>query len=185
MDESNVFVSATQKWHPSKRLMLVVGVGVVLITGGSTAYFFVHRERQTDQLNAAYKLADMELNEGKFSQAISTLQKVQGDTHTNLQKGELYGLMARSAATIGNVRQAGQYYALEHKYEPSTIGPDAYALANTYQLAGQKQQAVEQYKLSIQYLENRRDSQHNPKMTAYLNAEIGSEQSLLEQEESQ
>jgi tetratricopeptide (TPR) repeat protein len=185
MDESNVFVSAAQKrWRPSKRSLLVASVIlVVIVLGGGTGLYLIHRSDEAKAFNSALSVASENTN--NYAQKVSRLQSVIGDAHTKQQKIELYGQLALAASNAGDTKLAEHYYEVRHELDPSTIGPDAAILASMYQFSGQRQQAIAQYNLSIQYLKTQQSQQKNPREAAYIGGEVISENEDLSAMEGQ
>ncbi len=183
---SEVVVFDNPKWRPSKRLLLTVIGGVVVVVAVITYAIIWHQHSQkTKNYNAVTKLASNDSLSGNFNQALMEYESAVKYASTKDQKEKVYSGAVQSAINSGDTNTAQHYYNLESQLDPAFAGQDAFAMATVYQLNGQKQQSIAQYKVSIRYLQGLLSKTSKSQLRAYYNAEISSEQSLLTQEKGQ
>ena len=181
-----VVVFDNPKWRPSKRLLLTVIGGVVVVAAVVTYAIIWHQHSQkTKNYNAVTKIASDDSLKANFNQALMEYESAVKYASTKDQKEKAYSGAVQAAINSGDTNTAEQYYNLESHLDPSFAGQDAFAMATVYQLNGHKQQSIAQYKVSIQYLQSLLSKTSKSQLRAYYGAEISSEQGLLSQEEAQ
>lgn len=188
MDTAKPFVSATQlkRWISPKWTLRIV-LGFVIVVSIVVAILYVHhRSEQTKAFNAAIQQANAEMTSGgQTAQPVALLLGVLPDAHTKAQKIKLYDALANAEANNGSPRTAIYYYGLKHQLDPASVGPDAYLLAQDYVQTGQAEQAIEQYKLAIRYLQSQQAQNKVQGPGVSLDAEIAQYTKALQSLEGQ
>jgi tetratricopeptide (TPR) repeat protein len=166
VDKGMVVSTGGSKRHSAHAKISFVTVGAIILVCliGVGGYALVHyHDKKSNQASvytphfssipAAEAAATSASNNLNFDHALADLQSVIGLATTKQEKSDLYIRLASAAQNAGNTSLAIQYYQQRHSIDPSTASIDSYPLAGLYQRAGEKTQAIVQYKIYINYVE--------------------------------
>ncbi len=137
-------------WWERRPLVFAVAV---LAAGLPLVIFLAQSAERADApaLDAARKAAQAATAKGEYVRAYERLKQNTAQARTKDQKIALYSDLAAAAANTGKPIEALDYLGLKHQLDPNSAKADAYMLATLYEAKGDKQRAIEQYKVAIGY----------------------------------
>ncbi|HUC89578.1 MAG TPA: hypothetical protein VMR45_02150 [Patescibacteria group bacterium] len=133
-------------------ILIIVGLGIYLVL------YFVNRPKNNKTVQSALNNYSDAFSKGDYTGALAALQSATSQSMSNAQKVSLYDSMASAAASSGKLQDALNYYGQKHKLDSSTTKKDAYQMALLYQRLGNKQKAIEQYKIAIAYYKSQKNT---------------------------
>jgi tetratricopeptide (TPR) repeat protein len=109
------------------------------------------RSQQTAKVNAAISASEAAYNRRDYVNAVNILSGMAALATSGAQKAGVYQGQAQASSAQDKLTEALQYYDLKHKADASTVKADAYTVGGIYQRLGQKDKALEQYKIALAY----------------------------------
>lgn len=134
-------------------LIIAGGVAVVMliIAGFVGWHYWSAHEAKTAKVDLAIAQSEAAYDKGEFVNALNIVRNMDKQATSNAQKAHVYQLAALAAAGANQLSDAVHYYELRHKVDPSSVPGDANTLADIYARLDNKQKAIEQYKIALQY----------------------------------
>lgn len=133
------------------RALAIAGVVAIVLLLSVFAVHYARRNQKTESVQKAMKTAESAYATGDYQTAYRELKAAEKQATGDDEKFNLYNNLAAAASTTGNVGEAIHYYNLKHEVRPDTIGADAYLMATLYERSGEKEKALEQYRIALDY----------------------------------
>jgi tetratricopeptide (TPR) repeat protein len=141
-----------RKWlNPVTIGIAIVVVAAVVIGGIALLVHLNASSRQARTVNNAIAASDAAYSKGDYANALSLVRGMEKQATNNKQKADVYQREAQASSSLGSLADAANYYMLKHQADASTTDADAYTLASLYDRLGQKDKALAQYKIALQY----------------------------------
>jgi Tfp pilus assembly protein PilE len=139
-------------WLNPLTISIAVVVVLAVIVGGVFAYqHFNSKSEQGKTVDAAIAASQAAYNKSDYNNALGLMVGMAAKATSSAQKAHVYQMQAQAASSSGKLGDAVTYYNLKHKADPSTVDADAYTLGTLYDRMGQKDNAIAQYKIALQY----------------------------------
>lgn len=159
MDGNTVHIGtddkATSWWRWFTRRIVIIPIAAVIIVVLGVWVFRSVTSNHASNSASIQKMvtaANDSFATGNYSASANTLKAAVSQSSDDKEKADLYGQLAASAASAGQLADAINYLNKRHEIDPSTAGPDAYMLGTYYERTGQKGKAIDQYKAAIAYI---------------------------------
>ena len=160
--DSQVVVSKLPKSFRLTHKQVMIGgivLGVLLVLGAGTFLFLKHRtSTATSKVATALDTANKAMQAGDYKTATADLKAVESQPASKAEKLQLYTMLAGSAMAQDQAGDITMYYQKKHELDPSTAQQDAFDLGTYYDRTGDKDKAIEQYKIALQYLQSQPDT---------------------------
>lgn len=140
--------------NPRNLAILVVVLAAVV---GGIVYWQNHntRSKQTAKVNAAIAQSEAAYNKGEYVNALNLVGGMAARATSGKQKAMVYQMQAQASNSAAKYADAARYYELKHLADPSGAKYDAYTLGVLYERLGQKDKALAQYKVALEYAKSR------------------------------
>jgi tetratricopeptide (TPR) repeat protein len=135
-------------------LVLVIGTTVFLKVRSDT--LAANREKQA-VLQSAFKIAEAAKTDNGYQLAYDALVAAEGSARTKAEKISYYTYLYLAAQNTSRLSESLKYREQIHKLDADKIGPDALLMAQDYEKLGDKEKALEQYKIALAYLRPKAD----------------------------
>lgn len=173
MKDPHVYEPKTPKkrFHPNRKQVLWAVTAVTLLVLIIVGYVVVSTKMQYDdsatKIQQAIEQANKNIDKGDYNTAKQQMKSVENIKARNGDKAKVYGMLANIALAQDQAGEVIAYYEKKHKLDPESAKADALDLATFYQRTGNKQKAIEQYEIAIDYLESQPSSlQRNMDLSA-------------------
>lgn len=147
----DIFSSVQRLWRERRPvvvacIVLVLGLPVVVLLAQLN-----NRETAAPVVTKAIDQFREDTSKGDYDKAYEKLKAQQSQAATKEQKVQLYDALAAAAANAGKTEEAIGYLEQKHELDSTSIPADAFMLARLYEQAGNKADALAQYKLALNY----------------------------------
>jgi tetratricopeptide (TPR) repeat protein len=181
MDDNIVHIGtddkATARWRWFTRRVVLVPLAALILVG-VCAWVFLQAKSTNDkkrtQLDTVIKASDEAFQDGNYSQSLQSLKKATDKAQSKDDKVKLYNQLSAASANAGKVTEAVDYMNQKHELDPGSIGADANVLGSYYEILGDNDNAIKQYKLSIEYEKSQPKNQRSDANIQSLNIRIQS-----------
>jgi tetratricopeptide (TPR) repeat protein len=150
------------------RILAITGTvaAVIVIIGGFVGWhnWSVHKDK-TAKVDMAIAQSEAAYDKGEFVNALNIVRNMDKQATSKKQKATVYQVAALAAAGANQLSEAAHFYELRHQVDPGSVQGDANTLADIYQRLGNKQKAIEQYKIALEYAKGHK-SQYSSDATA-------------------
>lgn len=135
------------------RLGVLAGVAAVLLLAAGIAVWqiFSKRNAQAERVNVAIAQSEDAYNKGDFVNALNLVRNMGKGATSSEQKARVYQAAAQAANAANLLQDAAKFYELKHRADPGSVKRDAYTLGVIYERLEQKDKALAQYKLALEY----------------------------------
>ena len=145
-------------WSSPRNVTILVIVLAVVVIGG--IFYWQHRDtrsKQTIKVDTAIAQSEAAYSKGDFTNALNLVGGMAEQATSGKQKAMVYQMQAQAANSAAKYADAARYYELKHLADSSTAKSDAYTLGVIYERLGQKDKALAQYRLALEYANGRKN----------------------------
>ena len=163
--------------RPKRTLFMWAAAALVVVIGVAALAVWHQKSKPTDADNAvtaALKASQTAYGQGAYEVALHDLDGIEQKATKQSDKLAVYDQLASIYASQGTLDQAVKYYGLKHQLNPGSAKKDANVLGSIYEQMGDKQKAIEQYQLALQYLKSLPNASERKMDIATLQGQIDS-----------
>ena len=137
-------------WHGKRPMVVAV---VVLVAGLPVviSLALMNKDKPSQAVDQLVGQAQKATDTGDYADALAKLKAAEGKEASSAQKVALYADLAAAAANAGKTQDAINYLQKKHELAPDSAKADAFMLARLYERAGDKVDALAQYRLALEY----------------------------------
>jgi len=148
----------SKKWWLAPRNLVIAVIVVALVIVGVVLWQRHGKDtEQSRRVSAALAQSQKAYNKGEYINALNIAKGVESQAVGKKQQAQLYQLEAQSASGAGKLAEAAKYYESKHKVDAGSIKADALILGTIYERLGQKDKAIAQYKIAIEYAKTQKN----------------------------
>jgi tetratricopeptide (TPR) repeat protein len=159
-----------KKWAIGRPVVAAV-IAVLLITAILGGLYFWHKEPSASVKHLS-QTAQEYMQQGDYQKAYDTLKQQENKTGNKAQQLAVYDGLAQAATAQGKITDALHYYDLKHQLDPSTVGQDAYIVGTLYERSNNKQKAIEQFNLALNFYKSQKESVSSQQNIAAVQGEL-------------